>query len=224
MALGLRMSTPTNILIGESNLLSIHLRSRLLCQNFLRKVFSKTQSETYAAIESRLGDIIDDNRKRIGVLRWCINRVVGVRQEIHHYRLASVNKYDYDMFMSTISVNYEVGRMLASSEYPNEIFQCVFNDTNAIIIFTDGSKDDHGSAAGTACVSPDLEIVRTNSVSPRAFIYTAECVALSDAMDIALKHLNRDFNIFMDSLSAVISMDSRKINANTNHNFLSIIH
>ena len=49
-ALGFRLSTPTNILIGESKLPLLKERAKYLCKRFLLKSLSNTSTQTFHTI------------------------------------------------------------------------------------------------------------------------------------------------------------------------------
>ena len=70
-------------------------------------------------------------------------------------------------------------------------------------IYTDGSKNSNAACVGAAAICPDLDIYRTKAIHKGASIFTAECIALSDALDIALQNQDRNFIIFSDSQSAL---------------------
>lgn len=223
LALGLRRSTPTNVLLAESKLLSIRHRSRLLCLNFLIKLMSKSESATLATILRYLPTIIEDKRKKINTLRSCIKSAIGLRHMVHSDRLTSPYNFDYEAFRTPASVDLNFGRKLADNPSPNHLFKLRFSNEDAILVYTDGSKDKYRMAVGSACVCPELNYVKTRSVNPKASVYTAECLALADAMEIALAHKDRDINIFSDSLSALMTLSRPALTDNMNHYILVIL-
>lgn len=56
----------------------------------------------------------------------------------------------------------------------------------------------------------------------RASVFTAECIALGDAIDIAIKNADCKFAVFSDSLSALQSFNSCKMSIKTNNIILEI--
>lgn len=221
---GLRISTPTNILLAESNLTTLRIRSELLCSQFLLKAFSRTQTITRVTLDSHVRKIIVDRRQRTDGMRKCIKRVVGIRHEIHQGRFASVYNHHFDIFRTPINVDYSLGISLRDSDYPNLLLQTAFLDTDSIKIYTDGSKKDKGLSVGAACVVPELELINTDSLNPKSSIFTAESRALSLAMDIALENSHRNVDIFSDSLSALKAISSPKIQDSMNHHLLQVLH
>lgn len=115
-----------------------------------------------------------------------------------------------------------MGKKLLLSSNPNELFQDINKDNNDLKIFTDGSKNLLSKAVGTACICPELDIKIFRSISKFASIFTAESIAVYDAVSIASENSNRFFHIYTDSLSVLYALCSQKINVNTNHYVLKI--
>lgn len=60
------------------------------------------------------------------------------------------------------------------------------------------------------------------SIDKVASIFTAECLAINDALDIALEHPNQGCFIFSDSLSALLSLKKSNNNVKANPYLLEI--
>ena len=80
----------------------------------------------------------------------------------------------------------ELGRQLQKSDNPNLELTAFLENKNAIAIYTDGSKIKGNPSFGSACICNDLEISVEKKLSNFPSTFTAECVALESAMDIAL--------------------------------------
>ena len=203
MALGLRMSTPTNVLLGESKLIMLKHRTKMLCVNFLLKAVSVKHSISHETIKKYLPNIIHDRRKKIKLLNECILRVIDIQHLIDSDSLPSLYNYDHDVMKTPIPTNFDIGKKLQKSSNPNEIFNQIFNCSGSLKLFTDSSKSDAGLSVGSACVCSELNAIHTRSIICKASVYTAECMVISDALDIALNNNDRNINIFTDSLSVV---------------------
>ena len=92
----------------------------------------------------------------------------------------------------------------------------MINLSNYIEIFTDGSKDAKRKLVGSACVCPSLNIIIQRNINCQATIYTAECIGISDGLDIALKEHNKNNVIFSDSLSALESLQNCRFDIRIN--------
>ena len=77
----------------------------------------------------------------------------------------------------------------------------IFEKKNAIAIFTDGSKMLNLPSTGAACICPALSIKIKKWISVKTSIYTAECISLDYALDVAIENLEHDFLIFSNSHS-----------------------
>lgn len=73
-----------------------------------------------------------------------------------------------------------------------------------IRIFTDGSKQrQNNGLVGSACSCPDLGIQVLIGIDNNASIFTAESIALYEAVKIAAAHQDRNFLVLSDSLSSL---------------------
>ena len=222
MALGLRMSTPTNVLLGESKLTMIQHRTKMLCENILLKVFSVKQSIVLETINKYVTNIIRDRKKKNNVLNECILRIVGIAHLIDSDDLPSLYWYPHTIMSTPMCTNFEIGRKLQRSNNPNELFRKLFESADSLKLYTDSSKSDAGLFVGSACLCPELNLILTRSIICKASIFTAECLAITDAMDIALDNNMRNINIFTDSLSVVLDLTYPKNKVNCNRYILEI--
>ncbi|CAK9799229.1 Probable RNA-directed DNA polymerase from transposon X-element [Anthophora plagiata] len=70
-----------------------------------------------------------------------------------------------------------------------------------------------GSAA---CICPQLNRRHDISLNPNASIFTAECAAISAAIDLANENKNYSYAICSDSLSAIQSLNGKPFDSSTN--------
>ena len=116
----------------------------------------------------------------------CTRNLLCIEHLIHVEEFPSLYNYDYAIMKINVNTNIELGCKLKKSKNPDAMFNNTFEKNQSIKIFTDGSKNDGGISVGSACVCPELNVIRNKSIINRASIFTAECIALSDAMDVAL--------------------------------------
>ncbi|XP_058805549.1 uncharacterized protein LOC131672376 [Phymastichus coffea] len=124
----------------------------------------------------------------------------------------------------SLNTNIDLGYTLRNSNNPNDAFNKEFSNVQSIKIYTDGSKNSASKSVGSACVCPELNVIKTKSIINKASIFTAECIALSDALDIALEYSDRNVDIFTDSLSLVLALNSPKNKTDINFHVLEIRH
>ena len=94
--------------------------------------------------------------------------------------------------------------------------------TKSLDIYTDGSKVTNANYVGSACYVPQLKIEICKSIDNNASIYTAECIAIELAMNVALQHYDQDIFIFSDSLSVLQTLNNIEVSTTTNRYIFNI--
>ncbi|OXU23643.1 hypothetical protein TSAR_003930, partial [Trichomalopsis sarcophagae] len=77
-------------------------------------------------------------------------------------------------------------------------------------------------AVGSACISPQINYHGKHRLNEFSSVFTAECVALNNAFDIALENLDKNINIYTASLSTLLSLQSTKNSIKVNAYILDI--
>ena len=90
---------------------------------------------------------------------------------------------------------------------PNRLLQNYLKKLEAHALFTDGSKNQN-NFVGFACIYPDENRYLGRSISKTASVYTAECIAIYEAMMLISESKYDKFVILSDSLSALLSLKS----------------
>lgn len=124
--------------------------------------------------------------------------------------------YDYRIGTTTIPIDIELGKQVRNSHNPNLIVNQVIKDNSAVAIYTDGSKQKGKPHVGSACHLPETNKTIKKSINPHASVYTAECIGMKYAMDLALQVIDKNVFIFCDSLSVLQAISSTKISSTTN--------
>ena len=75
---------------------------------------------------------------------------------------------------------------------------------------------------GFSCFCPPLHLEVAKSIDNRASIFTAECIALSNALDIIIQNPGLEFLVFSDSLSALQSLKAVNLKIKNNPFILEI--
>lgn len=65
-------------------------------------------------------------------------------------------------------------------------------------------------------------MIKKRSITNTSSVFTAECIALNDALDIALLNSDHHFKIFSDSLSALFCLQNPKIDIKINRYIFEI--
>ena len=218
-ALGFRLSTPRNILLAEAKLSPLSLRLTQLCQNFLAKIFSNHSSQTFSTVQKfyhvfKKWD--STSRILIKTVSYCFENL----SEISSHVTYNIYSHDYDTLVSSIPVNIDLGKQLKRSKHANTEIKELVARSDAVAVYTDGSKTPSG--VGSACFFPQLDHKIKRKLNPNASVYTAECVALCDALDLAITNSNRNTYIFTDSLSVLLSLRAFSSSIKTNPYILEL--
>ena len=91
---------------------------------------------------------------------------------------------------------------------------------NSISFFTDGSKVSR--RVGAACYSPDLNTFSLLGLHSYFSIFSAECIAIKNAIKMALESSHDNVFIYSDSLSALQALIKSSVTINTNLFILDI--
>ncbi|XP_063987757.1 uncharacterized protein LOC135167949 [Diachasmimorpha longicaudata] len=122
-----------------------------------------------------------------------------------------------------IATPFDIGRDIKSTHQSRILSEVLKDKTDSFIeIYTDGSKPRGANSVGAACYSPQENIRISKSINPLASIYTAVCIALNEAMDLALQRNEKNVFIFTDSLSALQALKHPQLNVKTNNFLLEI--
>jgi len=207
LALGYRLSTPTNILLAESKLLAIKERAKFLGNCYLHKILSNRQLLMYETINCLKKKMSNSKYKNSKSLLFSIIKNLSKDCE-HIYTDNHYNMYtcEYKIITSDININVKFGNTLYSSHDPNIAINSLIQEENAIGIYTDGSKSNSASSVGSACVCKELGVIPKISICKKASIFTAESLALLEAVKIATTFSNNNYIIFSDSLNVLVSL------------------
>ncbi|XP_046750589.1 uncharacterized protein LOC124413847 [Diprion similis] len=215
--LGLRKTTPTNILIAESKLPFMRERACYLCYRFLAKSMSYKKNLMWGEINYFIS-----SRKNKRLLIECIDNIFKLTEHTEVQNHLPIYDFDYKVNLISIPFDKQLGDFLKKTSDPNAVLNSFLNEHNSLNIYTDGSKMQDNRHVGVACIVPSLNIEISKAINHNASIYTAECIALNLAMDIALQHGNQEVFIFTDSLSVLESLFSTQDKANANRYILTI--
>ena len=104
---------------------------------------------------------------------------------------------------------------------PNRLLHNYLEKLEAHPLFTDGSKNSN-HFVGSACIYPDENRNSGRSISKTAFVYTAECIAIYEAMMLISESEYEKFVILSDTLSALLSLKSVNTCIKSNYYILEI--
>ncbi|XP_054014741.1 uncharacterized protein LOC128895828 [Hylaeus anthracinus] len=134
------------------------------------------------------------------------------------------NEIDIHTQLAKANINTSIGRSLQESPIANNELNLIMEAQfpNHIQIFTDGSKMEDSFTTGAACVCPQLNRTITLSLNINTSVFTAECAAISTAIELANENREKSYAICSDSISALQAIDKRMFDHNTNTNIIQI--
>lgn len=220
-ALGYRISTPLNILLAESKLISLKDRAEFLYNTFLAKIMSDNNSLTAKTIVKYYNIIKNKPMLHKRLITKIIAKFMNNAHLIDTQKNCNIYNYSYDTLTTVIPFELRFGQNLKKIRDPNTALENFLNERNALALYTDGSKMAEAPSVGCSLYCPEYDLHETFTTEIHASVYTAECIALDKAFEFALNHYDRNVYIFSDSLSALQSLNSSKLNIKTNTYILS---
>jgi len=211
LALGLRNSTPINVVLAEAKEPSIKLRGKYICRNFLSRVFALDNHQLIRICENIID--LEDNptiiNRYINVPVMDSFRFVQKHSHIafkHNIPLGYTIHYDSLLYIPKI--NLKAGMNLENPPSTNISFLDIFNKElkNTHCLFTDGSKTPESSFIGFAFTNIDNTISKLFR-SPRFLsIYSVEALAILEALNYISHNEIKQISIFSDSKSVLESL------------------
>ncbi|XP_078041385.1 uncharacterized protein LOC144472301 [Augochlora pura] len=228
LAMGLRMSTPNNVVLAEAGIPHLRERAAYLGKTHLVKVMSNRSHASIPYIEEvsrsfrMMGTSIYNNTSR--VFQECVREVmniVNICQVDTNYACQTINLKEA---LSAAECDIETGAYLLNTQSPNRELEGLVRTKygNHVGIYTDGSKISSGISTGAAVVCPGRNYGSSFSMNSKCSVFTAECAAISEAVSLALNNCKNSYVIFSDSLSAITCLNSTRINVKTNKYIIDI--
>lgn len=105
------MSTPTNIVLGESKLPSIQNRDEYLCKNFVTKILTNTELLSYETITVHYNENRKSKRETKRVIEQCIqNSYKTLENDLYKCKHYDVYGTEYETLILSIPINTEIGK------------------------------------------------------------------------------------------------------------------
>ncbi|XP_066585216.1 uncharacterized protein [Prorops nasuta] len=219
IAMGYRISTPTNVLIGESKICLLQHRSKYLCNKFIAKSISFNSSFISKLLKKimfspSLDSLIKSSSTQ---LTSCIKNACSYFPSIRteNKLMPFLSAYSPCPSFHTDS---SLGHLLKSSTSPNLLFLDHLSNLppNTITVFTDGSKNNLLNKVGSACFSPDIEILSQVGFFGDISSFTAECIAILLGLKQLVDSNFNNIHFYTDCLSVINSLTSSSFHAHYN--------
>lgn len=187
IALGYRMSTPTNIILDESGELTLDIRFEFIGKMFLLKVLSYNTHLLVTILNDKIQ--LSDNPIFVAKipdppLVKCFRAVDNIVYLLNKGNIPFGLSVHFSVLIYSPNIDIESGLMLAESRNPNSEFKSVFGSgsSDQFRIFTDGSKNQVSPYTGFSVVSEDLSTIKLFRSSKFIPIFTVESLAILEAI------------------------------------------
>jgi len=214
--LGLRQSTPTNVLLAEAGIPSLIHRFQFLACKIIIKSFALQDNFLIDKLYSLQINLINNNRYNIlnsFLLYKAFILQKKFRNKIATYTRPPVYCFPYEIifyFPNVLFTSEKQAKDIKNSSYPQIFFQSVyqFHFFNTSLFFTDASKTDPSGHVGVAVYSPSLNYSKQYKIDSLASVFTGEALAISLALSSILEQRILASTVFSDSKSVLEALAS----------------
>ena len=140
-------------------------RIKYLCNCYLAKIFSNSNSLTYKTIDKYFRIHYKKNPKTVKILAQQIKTVKPVSENIDDKVNYNIYSYDFKENFIDIPFNLEFGKQIKKAKNPNSEFEKHFKQSHCLTLFTDGSKILNSKCVGSAVVCPKLNLMKNKSLT-----------------------------------------------------------
>ena len=206
--LGFRISTPIVVMQAELGELPLIDRFQLLSDKFLIKCFCVSNHPVFNTLEqlyyTTKYNQTQYNLDKGFLLLKSFFKLKGFREKVLSSTIPIYYLCPYEVKFFQPTIDLSSGLIFQNSRSPNFTFNNFITNEfpNHILFFTDGSKQPD-SRAGAALYSPHLSLEIQFKLSEHASIYSAEAIAIGEAIQYILDHNISNSLICSDSRSVL---------------------
>jgi len=221
-ALGLRQSTPINVLLSEAREPPLNIRFSYLTSKYIFKSLARKSNPVTRSLRYLKAEASTQSRKV-----YLIKNVPSFRPYLYHtcdkgtiHRSILPPVFGYDFF-ATIPTPPYISLELSSTGNRKRNFSCSVAEVRqkfeefvsplteqAISLYTDGSKGGDDSPVGAAVFSRDLGIILKHKLPASTSIFSAEAWALYQSLIMVESSGKPKAVIFSDSRSVLDAVSS----------------
>ncbi|XP_012543676.1 uncharacterized protein LOC105841103 [Monomorium pharaonis] len=229
-AMGYRNSTPTNVLLAESKIMSIQNRAKFLARNHISRIIEQNRinnNEELQVINELYKEEVNINNQT----PWRKKSIIAETWEHSQKDSESMNtniksklfKGNYWVMTKELQLETEIGKQYSTKnkitgmKIIQEIQDKYDLGQDTIRIYTDGSKEKDKPSVGSAFIVENKETGYYMSLNKAATVFTAEACAIAKAMEWAFRQkINHNILILTDSLSTIKALENNTVS--TSHN------
>lgn len=232
LALGLRNSTPTNVILAEAAEPPLHIRISQLSDRYIMRTLSLSEHLLIDKLYT-LQNIL--NRKPNGNIHnirtdfpvyKSFTRLIQHRPKIHTHALPTPYQFPFSLINSSPNINTTIGLLVKSAECKETTLQEELSKENLeshTQIYTDGSNLREGSYVGYSSVIPSHDIVIKHRISSYASIFTAEALAILTSLRAIRSNNLERVVILTDSLSVLVALRDLSFSKTKSHIIYQIL-
>lgn len=208
LALGLRNSTPNNVVLAEAKEPLLHFRLQSLSDKYILRVFSSSWHPLLTSLPFLRHDLQNRQSHRILLdlpLLQSYDRFFRYKRLIEEYPFPPTYMIPPSATVPTSTIDISAGRMLQESNNPENDFLTTFSEhlSESTSFYTDGSKKGDGLYVGFAIYSPSLDLSLKYRISSYASVFSAEALAILQTIKLIISNNICKSCIFSDSLSTL---------------------
>jgi len=218
---GLRRTTPCNIVYAETCVSPAHFRSDLLAQKFLFKSLATRPNiliDNFQKLHfSHFGSGFSTDLLGKFPLYRAYRCVKDYRAKVAAFTRIPLFLFSYETSTFVPKVDSppppQVVKQITSAAFPQLVFLSHFSYLigDGSTFFTDASKTDLFPHLGAAYFSPDMLIQRKYKLDGCFSVFSAECIAIICAIDCILEKGIKRSSIFTDSRIVVETVSSNSL-------------
>lgn len=186
LSMGLRLSSPTNFILGEAKDPPIYLRTEYLCRSFLSRVFTQINHPLLKILEVS-NEVADVQQSALGTLCPLKDPILlrtfrSISEKMKFLEKDCIPLCYKTEFASTVfipEVDLTTGLNFDKDSNCESLFFDIFEYEirNSVCLYTDGSRVPGSEFSGYAVVTLD-ESVSSCTKAPGFFIFTLETLAI----------------------------------------------
>lgn len=225
LTLGALRSTPINNLLSECNELPLNYRRRILCKNFVIRLIEKDSPLCNLLHELFILDLTSQywTKKKSLLIIDCYQEILPEIDNIFKSNLNCIHQVNISDENFSINCSY----LRDYSKFPPKLRNLIFVSDmeekwpNSYKIYTDGSKIENSTAC--AFYDPQQHTKKQFKLLQQFSIYSAELVAILEAIKYVINLNLNNVVIVTDSKSSVDKLSNININSKINYLIRDII-
>lgn len=192
---GLKQTTPTNIIYAETGISPIWHRFMFLMSKFIFRSFALRKNVLIEKVYDLQTALSNNNRYNLfdRFLPYIAFRIA----KNYKHKIASFTKIPLYLFSYKTSIftpkteitSHSMTENIRHARFPQLVFQTsLFQLENRHLIFTDASKEESGVYVKIGFFSPTLQAHKIYRTDSNSSVFSGECIAIIHAVEYIFKN------------------------------------